>query len=158
MSKPIGKGRPSWEDYFLDIAQVVASRSTCFRRKVGAVIVRDKQIISTGYNGAPKYQPNCQDLGYCYRDKNNIKSLTEIDRCRAIGSHAESNAICLAAKFGSATDGTIIYIQGHTDICVQCRGMIANAGILQAIIRKEDATIEHHDVTKWIIHPVDQGK
>ena len=69
--------RPDWDEYFFAIAQTVSSRSTCYRNKVGAVIVKDKEIISTGYNGAPSYQKNCLEMGFCYRDKNNILSGTE---------------------------------------------------------------------------------
>jgi len=147
--------RPDWDTYFLNIAQVVASRSTCFRNKVGAVIVRDKKIISTGYNGAPKYQKNCQEIGYCYRNKNNIKSLTQIEKCRSVGSHAESNAICLAAKDGSSTNQSIMYIYGHTEICSQCRAMIANAGINKVIMRKPTMEIIEYYVENWKIHPID---
>lgn len=150
--------RPTWDQYFLDIAEVVASRSTCFRRKVGAVIVHDKKIVSTGYNGAPKYQKNCGEIGFCYRDKNNIESLKEIDRCRAIGSHAESNAICLAAKDGTSTSGSTIYMVGHVDICVQCRAMIANSGIIRAVLRKVDGEIQEHNVKDWNSHFVDSNK
>ncbi|MHA1341408.1 MAG: deoxycytidylate deaminase [Promethearchaeota archaeon] len=147
--------RPDWDKYFLDIAQVVATRSTCFRHKVGAVIVKDKKIISTGYNGAPKYQKNCEEIGFCYRNKNNIKSLTQLEKCRAVGSHAESNAICLAAKDGSATEGATIYIHGHTDVCSQCRAMIANAGIIRVLIRKPSEEIIEYNVREWKVHPVD---
>ncbi|MCP4762232.1 MAG: cytidine deaminase [archaeon] len=147
--------RPSWEQYFFDIAKVVGTRSTCFRNKVGAVIVRDKKIISTGYNGAPKYQRNCEEMGYCYRNKNQIKSQTEIERCRAVGSHAESNAICLAAKDGTSTNGATIYVYGHVDFCVQCRALIANSGIEKALIKSPDGIIKRYEVPNWIIHPID---
>ena len=147
--------RPSWDEYFLNIAQVVATRSTCFRRQVGAVIVHEKKIVSTGYNGSPRYQPSCAEVGFCYRDKHNIPSLTQIERCRSVGSHAESNAICLAAKDGTATDGSTIYIYGHIDICLQCRAMIANCGIKRAIIKRPDGSTEEFDVTAWTSHPLD---
>src|SRR4030042_2779829 len=92
--------RPTWGEYFLPIPEVVSSRSTCFRNKVGAVIVREKYIVATGYNGAPQHQPNCQEVGYCYREKHQIKSGNQLERCRAVGSNAESNAIALAARNG----------------------------------------------------------
>ena len=147
--------RPDWETYFLNFAEVASTRSTCFRNKVGAVIVKDKKIISTGYNGVPKYQNNCMQIGFCYRDKNKIKSMTQLEKCRAVGSHAESNAICLAAKDGSACDGATLYAYGHTDICPQCRAMIANSGINQAIIKTPDGIIKHYIVKEWTIHAVD---
>jgi dCMP deaminase len=148
--------RPSWDQYFLDIARVVATRSTCFRRKVGAVIVRNKKIVSTGYNGAPKYQRNCAEIGNCYRQDHNITSFTSLEKCRAVGSHAESNAICLAAKDGTATDNSTIYIYGHTDICGQCRAMIANSGIVRALIMTPEGQITDFDVAKWNTHEIDK--
>ena len=107
------KKRPDWDEYFLNIATEVAKRSSCFRNNVGAVIVKDKDIISTGYNGAPKHQKNCLEIGYCYRDKHNIESGTHLELCRAVGSHAETNAIALAAKNGHSTDGCTLYLIGH---------------------------------------------
>jgi len=102
--------RPSWDEYFLNIAKVVSSRSTCFRNKVGAVIVKDKAIISTGYNGAPKYQHHCMEIGYCYRQDLNIASGAQLETCRAVGSHAESNAVALAARNGHSTNDATIYV------------------------------------------------
>ncbi|MBD3350046.1 MAG: cytidine deaminase [Candidatus Lokiarchaeota archaeon] len=148
--------RPDWDTYFLNVAEVVSTRSTCFRNKVGAVIVKDKKIISTGYNGAPKYQKNCQEMGYCYRNRHKIKSGTSLEKCRAVGSHAESNAICLAAKDGSACEGGIIYVFGHVDICPQCRAMIANAGLLKALIRRPSGKLLKYDVKNWTLHSIDQ--
>jgi dCMP deaminase len=148
--------RPDWDTYFLDIATSVATRSSCLRAHVGAVIVKDKDIISTGYNGAPQYQKNCLELGYCYRDKHNIKSGTQLERCRAVGSHAESNAIALAARNGHPTKNATIYIVGHRMVCNQCRAQIANSDIKRVVLRKPDNTIvefiPEHD---WTIHPID---
>jgi dCMP deaminase len=149
--------RKSWDEYFLDIAEMVASRSTCFRNKVGAVIVRDKVIISTGYNGAPTYQKNCLELGYCYRDRHNIKSGTQLERCRAVGSHAESNAVVLAARTGQSTAGATIYVVGHRFICDQCKAIIANAMIKRVVFRRIDGVVEMiHPHEDWTVHPVDQ--
>ena len=149
--------RKSWDEYFLDIAEMVSSRSTCFRNKVGAVIVRDKDIIATGYNGAPTHQPNCQEIGFCYRDKHSIKSGTRLELCRAVGSHAESNAISLAARNGHTTRGATMYIVGHTNICNQCKAIIANALISRVVQRKPDGTIEEFFPEKdWTVHPIDQ--
>lgn len=149
--------RPSWDDYFLRIAETVATRSTCFRNKVGAVIVKNKDIISTGYNGAPSYQENCLERGFCYRDKHSIQSGTNLERCRAVGSHAESNAVTIAAKHGHATDGSTIYVYGHVSVCNQCKAIIANAGIVRVLLRKPDGTAtEYNPAVDWQIHPIDQ--
>lgn len=149
--------RKSWDEYFLDIAEQVATRSTCFRNKVGAVIVRDKVIISTGYNGAPTHQPNCLEIGYCYRDRHQIPSGTSLERCRAVGSHAESNAVVLAARNGQSTTGATIYVVGHRFVCDQCKAIIANAKIGKVVQRKLDGTVDEIFPEKdWTVHPVDR--
>lgn len=149
--------RPNWDQYFLDIAGVIASRSSCMRNRVGAVIVRDKDIISTGYNGAPRYQPNCQEIGWCYRNTHSIVSGTQLERCRAVGSHAESNAIALAARNGHSTKESTIYVSGHNVICHQCKAIIANANIIRVLVLKHDGTMEEYYPQKdWQIHPIDQ--
>jgi dCMP deaminase len=148
--------RPSWDEYFLDIARVVASRSTCYRNKVGAVVAKDKTIISTGYNGTPKYQKNCLEIGYCYREDNQIPSGKQLETCRAVGSHAESNAIALAARNGHPTKDATIYIIGHTMICNQCKAILANSGIIRVVLQKPDGTIEESSPEKdWTVHPID---
>jgi len=149
--------RKSWDEYFLDIAEQVATRSTCFRNKVGAVVVRDKVIISTGYNGAPTHQPNCLEIGYCYRDRHQIPSGTSLERCRAVGSHAESNAVVLAARNGQSTNGATIYVVGHRFVCDQCKAIIANAKIEKVVQRKLDGTVDEIFPEKdWTVHPVDR--
>ncbi len=149
--------RRSWDEYFLDIADTVASRSTCFRNNVGAVIVKDKVIVSTGYNGAPAYQPNCREIGYCYRDKHGIKSGTQLERCRSVGSHAESNAVVLAARNGQRTSGGTIYVVGHRFICNQCKAIIANAKINRVVQRYLNGEVEEIIPSRdWTVHPVDQ--
>ena len=151
------KKRKSWDEYFLDIAEMVASRSTCFRNKVGAVIVRNKDIISTGYNGAPTHQPNCLEIGFCYRNKHNIESGTQLEKCRAVGSHAESNAVVLAARNGHSTAGGTMYVVGHKFICNQCKAIIANALIEKVVLKKPDGKIEIiYPARDWKVHPVDQ--
>lgn len=158
-SAAIGEEKPnrkSWDEYFLDIAETVASRSTCFRNKVGAVIIRDKDIIATGYNGAPTYQSNCLEIGHCYRNKHKIKSGTQLERCRAVGSHAESNAIVLAARNGHSTAEGTIYIIGHKFVCNQCKAIIANAKIKRVVQRKLNGTVEEIVPSKdWVVHPID---
>ncbi len=149
--------RPNWDEYFINIAKVVSERSSCLRNQVGAVIVRDKDIISTGYNGSPQYQRNCLEIGYCYRNKNNIKSGTQLERCRAVGSHAESNAISLAARNGHSTNNATIYIAGHNIICNQCKALIANANIIKVVQLTQDNRVkEYVPKNDWNIHPIDE--
>ena len=149
--------RPDWDEYFLDIAKSVANRSSCIRNKVGAVIVKNKAIISTGYNGAPQYQKNCIEIGFCYRNRNNIKSGTQLELCRAVGSHAESNAISLAARNGSSTENSIIYIIGHNFVCNQCKALIANANIKKVIIlTTNDEKLVFYPSEEWVTHPIDE--
>ncbi len=149
--------RPSWDDYFFNLAEVVASRASCFRAKVGSIIVKDKEVISTGYNGAPSYQKNSLEMGFCYRNENNIKSGTELERCRAIGSHAESNAVVLAAKNGHATNNAIMYIHGHVQICNMCKAIIANSGIKKVYLKRPGGDISIYlPKEDWKVHPIDE--
>jgi dCMP deaminase len=120
--------RPAIDDYFLEIASVVAKRSTCLRNSVGAVIVRDKQIISTGYNGVPKGMPHCEDVG-CIRIKENIPSGTRHETCRAC--HAEQNAIIQAALHGITTEGATLYCTHQP--CILCTKMMINSGIIRVV-------------------------
>ena len=120
--------RPSWEEYFMQITQVVASRSTCLRRKVGAAIVKDNRILATGYNGAPAGLAHCMERG-CLREKLGIPSGQRHELCRAL--HAEQNAIIQAAVHGTAIQGSMIYVT--TQPCVMCSKMIVNAGIKKVI-------------------------
>jgi dCMP deaminase len=149
--------RPSWDEYFLNIARVVAERSSCLRNKVGAVIVRDKDIISTGYNGSPQYQKNCLEIGFCYRNKNDIKSGTQLERCRAVGSHAETNAVSLAARNGHSTSRSTIYIVGHNVVCNQCKAIISNANIIRVVLLDTNGNTKEYIPEKdWNIHPIDE--
>lgn len=118
--------RPNWNDYFMEMAEVVKSRSTCLRRKVGAVIVKDKRILATGYNGSPAGTPHCLDIG-CYRKNNNIPSGERAELCR--GTHAEQNAIIQAAYHGVSINNSILYVTLQP--CVLCAKMIINAGITE---------------------------
>ncbi|HCL78492.1 MAG TPA: cytidine deaminase [Synergistaceae bacterium] len=120
--------RPDWDTYFMMIAGVAASRSTCLRRRVGAVIVRDSQIISTGYNGSPKGLPHCGEVG-CLRQVLNIPSGERHEICR--GSHAEMNAIAQAASVGTSTAGGTIYCTHEP--CSFCTKAIINAGIRRIV-------------------------
>lgn len=116
--------RPSWNDYFIEMSYYVATRATCTRRQVGAVIVKDKHILATGYNGAPRGIAHCFDTG-CLRDKLNIPSGERHELCVAL--HAEQNAIIQAAYHGNAIAGSEIYCTTHP--CSICAKMIINAGI-----------------------------
>lgn len=122
--------RPNNHEYFMAMAELAAERSTCLRRQVGAVIVRDNQIISTGYNGAPKDLPHCEDVG-CRREQMNIKSGTRHELCR--GVHAEQNAVIQAAVFGVSVKGGTLYSTHHP--CVLCVKILINAGIEKVIYK-----------------------
>ncbi len=119
-----GKERPAWEEYFMDIALLVAKRSTCLRRAVGALIVKDKRILSTGYNGAPSGIRHCGEVG-CLRETMKIESGQRHELCRGI--HAEQNAIIQAAYHGVPIKGASLYCTNLP--CVICTKMIINAGI-----------------------------
>ncbi|BAT71336.1 dCMP deaminase [Thermosulfidibacter takaii ABI70S6] len=116
--------RPSWDRYFLEIAKLVSSRSTCKRRKVGAVVVKDKRILATGYNGPPSGVAHCTEIG-CLREQLGIPSGERHELCR--GLHAEQNAIIQAALHGVSLKGAEIYCT--TFPCIICSKMLINAGI-----------------------------
>ena len=124
--------RPSWDEYFMQMAELTAQRSTCLRRQVGAIIVKEKHIIATGYNGAPKGLPHCEELGGCLREKLEIPSGERHELCRAL--HAEQNAIIQAATLGQRIEGATIYITHQP--CIICAKMIINAGISRIVIRR----------------------
>ncbi|MBS4008640.1 MAG: cytidine/deoxycytidylate deaminase family protein [Clostridium sp.] len=123
--------RPSWDTYFMEITRVVANRSTCLRRKVGATIIKDKRILTTGYNGAPKDLAHCQEVG-CIREEKQIPSGERHELCRAL--HAEQNAILQAALYGVSIQGATVYCTTHP--CVMCAKMIINAGMKEVVIAK----------------------
>jgi len=116
--------RPSWPEYFMAITKLVSKRSTCIRREVGAVLVKDKRILATGYNGAPKGLKHCQEVG-CLRENASIPSGTRHELCR--GLHAEQNVIIQAAYHGIHINGADLYCTNKP--CVICSKMIINAGI-----------------------------
>ncbi|SDE14803.1 deoxycytidylate deaminase [Desulfuromonas thiophila] len=120
--------RPSWEAYFMDIARLVASRSTCLRRQVGAVIVKDKNILTTGYNGTPCGVAHCSRTG-CLREKLQVPSGQRHELCR--GLHAEQNAIIQAAKHGVNIAAGCLYCT--TAPCVICAKMLINAGLCRIV-------------------------
>lgn len=148
--------RISKHNYYLDIAQTVAERSTCLRRKFGSIIVKNDTIISTGYNGAPRGRQNCDNLGYCYRDKLNIPRGTRYELCRSV--HSEQNAIISAPRdqmLGatlymvcvSPEDGSIV---PNTTCCIMCKRIIINAGISTVILRDDKENYRVIDVSSWI--------
>ncbi len=120
--------RLSIDDYFLKITNLVATRTTCLRRHVGAVMVKDKRILTTGYNGAPRGHPHCLDIG-CLREELGIPSGERHELCR--GVHAEQNAIIQAAIFGISLEGATLYVNLHP--CLICSKMLINAGIVRIV-------------------------
>lgn len=124
--------RPDNDTYFMRMAELVASRSTCLRRNVGAVIVKEKRILTTGYNGAPKGLKHCEEVG-CVRLENNIESGTRHELCR--GVHAEQNAVIQAAYFGSSIKDSTIYTTNFP--CVLCAKILINAGVRE-VVYKDD--------------------
>ncbi len=135
--------RPSWESYFMGITHLVAQRSTCLRRAVGALIVKEKQILSTGYNGAPCKLTHCSDAG-CLREKLNVPSGERHELCRGI--HAEQNAIIQAAYHGVSIKDAILFCT-HLP-CSICAKMIINAGIRKIYYRSGYADLMSQDMLK----------
>ena len=120
--------RPSWDQYFMDITRLVATRSSCVRRQVGALLVKDRNILATGYNGVPSGISHC-DMSGCLRERLKVPSGERHELCR--GLHAEQNAIIQAAKHGTNIDGATLYCT--TMPCIICTKMIINAGIKKVI-------------------------
>ncbi|MBD3367028.1 MAG: cytidine deaminase [Candidatus Eisenbacteria bacterium] len=124
----MARRRPSWDEYFMDIARLVAGRSTCLRRQVGAIIVKDRRVLASGYNGAPSGLPHCDETG-CVRERHKVPSGERHELCRGI--HAEQNAIIQSANYGTGIDGATIYSTYHP--CSVCAKMIINAGIVRVV-------------------------
>jgi dCMP deaminase len=122
--------RPSWDEYFMSIAEQVAGRSTCLRRHTGAVLVKDKRILATGYNGTPTGLAHCEQVG-CLREQRGIASGEKHELCRGI--HAEQNAVIQAARHGTAIDGASVYSTHQP--CVLCAKILINAGVTDIIFR-----------------------
>jgi len=121
--------RPSWDEYFIEMARLVSKRSTCLRRYVGAVLVKDKRILATGYNGAPRGLKHCVEVG-CLRKKLNIPSGERHELCRAL--HAEQNALIQASLYGISVKGSMLY--STCQPCVICAKMLINAGIEEIVV------------------------
>ncbi len=146
----------SWEEYYLNIAKQVCKKSTCLRNRFGAVIVRENQIISTGYCGAPRKTKDCGEHGFCLREKENIPSGQRYELCRSV--HAEMNCIINAARAGVSLFQGDIYIYGETASkdevknaypCFICKKMIINAGLNKVVCSTPDG-IKIYDVSDWI--------
>ena len=143
-------------NYYLDIAQTVLERGTCLRRNYGAIIVKNDEIISTGYTGAPRGRKNCTDLGYCRRNKLNIARGTHYELCRSV--HAEENAIISASRRDMI--GSTLYLVGkeaesgqivkQANSCTMCKRAIINAGIAKVIIRDTESDFRIIEVNEWI--------
>ena len=148
--------RVSKIDYYLDIAETVSERSTCLRKRYGAIIVKNDVIISTGYNGAPRGRKNCTDIGSCYRAQLNIPRGERYELCRSV--HSEANAIIAAPRdqmLGSTlymccTDPETGKVMGNICSCMMCKRMVINAGIEKVIVREENGGHTIFNVTDWI--------
>jgi len=148
--------RISKENYYLDIAETVLERATCLRRVYGAIIVTNDEIISTGYNGAPRGRANCVDLGYCSREAMRVPRGERYELCRSV--HAEANAIISASRRDMA--GGTLYLVGRdaatgellsdATSCMMCRRMVINAGLSKVVIRRTATEFEVVPVADWI--------
>ena len=148
--------RVSKRNYYLDIAQTVLERATCLRRVYGAIIVKNDEIISTGYNGAPRGRKNCVDLGYCTREQLKVPRGERYELCRSV--HAEANAIISAQRRDMVVAS--IYLVGRdarsgellhdATSCPMCRRMIINAGLDEVVIRRTETEFDIVPVQKWI--------
>ena len=148
--------RISKENYYLDIAETVSERSTCLRKRYGAIIVKNDSIIATGYNGAPRGRENCSDIGYCMRDKLNIPRGERYELCRSV--HAEANAISAAPRedmlgatiYMTCTDPKDGSLVPGTCSCMMCKKLIINAGIATVVIRDTREDFRVVQVSDWI--------
>ena len=148
--------RISKENYYLDIAQTVLERATCLRRVYGAIIVKNDEIISTGYNGAPRGRANCVDMGYCSREAMRVPRGERYELCRSV--HAESNSIIYASRRDMV--GGTIYLVGRdaqtgrlladATSCPMCRRMVINAGLSRVVIRRTEKEFDVVDVQEWV--------
>ena len=148
--------RISKENYYLDIAETVLERATCLRRVYGAIIVKNDEIISTGYNGAPRGRANCTDMGYCTREAMQIPRGQRYELCRSV--HAEANAIISASRRDMV--GGDIHLVGRdaqtgellkdATSCMMCRRMVINAGLERVVIRRTETEFEIVPVSDWV--------
>ncbi len=148
--------RISKENYYLDIAETVLERATCLRRVYGAIIVKNDEIISTGYNGAPRGRRNCVDMGFCTREAMRVPRGERYELCRSV--HAEANAIISASRRDMV--GSTLYLVGRdaqtgellgdATSCAMCRRQVINAGITKVIIRRTKAEFQVVEVQDWV--------
>ena len=148
--------RISKENYYLDIAETVLERATCLRRVYGAIIVKNDEIISTGYNGAPRGRKNCVDMGFCTREAMQVPRGQRYELCRSV--HAEANAIISASRRDMV--GSTLYLVGKdaqsgellgdATSCAMCRRQVINAGITRVIIRRTETEFKVVDVNDWV--------
>ena len=148
--------RISKENYYLDIAETVLERATCLRRVYGAIIVKNDEIISTGYNGAPRGRKNCVDMGFCTREAMQVPRGQRYELCRS--AHAEANAIISASRRDMV--GSTLYLVGRdaqsgellgdATSCAMCRRQVINAGISRVIIRQTKTDYQVVDVSDWV--------
>ena len=143
-------------NYYLDLAEVVSQRGTCLRRKYGAVLVKNDEVISTGYVGAPRGRENCSDLGYCLRTKLGIPRGERYELCRSV--HAEANAIISASR-RDMVGGTLYLVGrdartgellGDATSCSMCRRLVINAGLKEVVIRRTATAFDVVDVADWV--------
>lgn len=154
--KELFMDRITKENYYLDIAQTVAERSTCMRKKYGAIIVKNDVIISTGYNGSPRGRKNCNELGYCMREKLCIPRGERYELCRSV--HAEANAIIAAPRdqmlgatlYMACVDPASNELISHTTSCMMCKKQVINAGIAYVVVRDDEHSYRVIDVNEWI--------
>lgn len=147
--------RPSKDEYYLEIAKSVALRSTCLRRKFGAIIVKNDAIVAAGYNGPARRVVNCLDVG-CVKEILNLPHGRSYEDCPAV--HAEENCVVNAARNGTSVLAGTLYIAGieqegklvEADPCARCKRILINAGVEKVVIRKEDGGIKHINVSEWI--------
>ncbi len=148
--------RVSKHNYYLDIAQTVSERSTCLRKRYGAIIVKNDSIVSTGYNGAPRGRKNCSDIGFCLRESMQIPRGERYELCRSV--HSEANAIIAASReqmigasiYICCTDPVTGEVVSGTNSCMMCKRQIINAGITKVYIRDTAQDFRVIDVQEWI--------
>ena len=149
-------GRISKENYYLDIAETVLERATCLRRVYGAIIVKNDEIISTGYNGAPRGRKNCVDMGFCTREMMQVPRGQRYELCRSV--HAEANAIISASR-RDMVGGTLYLVGrdagsgellGDATSCAMCRRMVINAGLQRVVIRRSKTEFDVVQVADWV--------
>lgn len=148
--------RPSIDEYFLEMARVVGLRATCSRRRFGAVIVKDRVVLSSGYNGAARKVKDCLEFGVCLKDEVGAPHGAGYDYCPSV--HAEANALINAARSGTSIEGGTMYVHGEdmegnvveATPCTFCRRLMINAGIEKVVYRKPDGSIGEYDIREWI--------